>query len=361
MKASSRPRWLYYSLVAGIVVFVLEVSLLFPPLEHSVSALFLAAVAISAWVGGLGPGLLATALSVLALDYFFMTPVFSLGGGLTEGVRLGIFGLVAVLVSSLHEVRVRLEASLRRQAQARDQFLAVLAHELRTPLAAILNGLEVLRRCGSGGPIPERTRGVLERQARHMGRLINDLLDVSRIERGKVQLCKKRLDLVPTVVDAVEIVSPLIEERRHHLEVVLPPAPVYLNADPTRLKQIIVNLLTNAAKYSEAEGRICLVVQRRPGEAVLRVRDTGIGLAADSLPHIFELFGQAKDGSQGGLGIGLHLVRGLVRLHGGSVIASSAGPGQGSEFVVRMPLCEEPLRAEPADSSELISPAQSIV
>ena len=231
-----------------------------------------------------------------------------------------------------------LDESWRGGARAKDQLLAVLAHELRTPLSAILNSLEVLRRCGTDDPRAERTRGIVERQARHMGRLIDDLLDVSRIDRGKVQLCKKRLHLVAAVIDAVDSVGSLIEERRHHLEVLLPPEPLYLDADPMRLEQILVNLLTNAAKYTKPGGNIWLMVERGHGEAVLRVRDTGIGIAPDILPSIFDLFVQEKNGSQGGLGIGLHLVRGLVRLHGGTVTAASAGPGQGSEFVVRLPL-----------------------
>jgi signal transduction histidine kinase len=234
----------------------------------------------------------------------------------------------------------------RGPARAKDQFLAVLAHELRTPLAAILASLEVLRRCGGGDATAERARGMVERQARHMGRLIDELLDLSRIDRGKVELCKKRLELLSVVVDAIESVRPLIEARRHDLEVVLPPQPLYLDADPLRLEQIIVNLLTNAAKYTEPGGNIWLTVERVHGKAVVRVRDTGIGIARDILPSIFDLFVQAKNGSQGGLGIGLHLVRGLVRLHGGSVTAASAGAGQGSEFIVRLPLQEEPAEQE---------------
>jgi signal transduction histidine kinase len=227
---------------------------------------------------------------------------------------------------------------LRARSRAKDQFLAILAHELRTPLSVILASLEVLRRRGADGPTAERTRDILERQAQHMLRLIDDLLDVYRIDRGKVQLCTTRFDLVPVVVAVVENVNPLMEQRRHYLDVVLPPEPLYLDADPMRLEQILVNLLTNAAKYTEPGGRIWLLVERGHSEVVLRVRDTGIGIAPDILSSIFDLFVQEKNGSQGGLGIGLHLVRGLVRLHGGTVTAASAGPGQGSEFVVHLPL-----------------------
>jgi signal transduction histidine kinase len=236
--------------------------------------------------------------------------------------------------------------TLGGRAEAKEQFLAILAHELRTPLTAILASLEVLRRRSADGPTAERTRGIVERQARNMGRLIDDLLDVSRIDRGKVQLCKRPLDLVPAVVEAVESVSSLIEERHHHLEVVLPPEPLYVDADPMRLEQIVANLLTNAVRYTEPGGYIWLMVEHGHGEAVLRVRDTGIGIAPDILASIFELFVQEKNGSQGGLGVGLHLVRSLVRLHGGTVTAASAGPGKGSEFVVRLPLRAGPCQQE---------------
>jgi len=230
------------------------------------------------------------------------------------------------------------ENTLRARPQAKDH-LAVLAHELRTPLSAMLTSLEVWRRCGTDGLTAQRTRGVIERQARHMGRLIDELLDVCRIDRGKVQLCKERLHLAAAVVDAVDSVSALIEERGHNLEVALPPEALYVHADPTRLQQILVNLLTNAVKYTEPGGQIWLRVEKGMGEAVLRLRDTGIGIAPDILPSIFDPFAQEKNGSRGGLGIGLHLVQGLVRLHGGTITAVSPGSGQGSEFVVRLPLC----------------------
>jgi signal transduction histidine kinase len=262
---------------------------------------------------------------------------------------------VSFSATSLHAARIRSEEALRRQARAKDQFLAVLAHELRTPLATIRNGLEVLRLDSPGSPNAERMRTLVDNQARHMGRLVGDLLDASRINQEKVLLCKKKVDLIAAVTEGVETVRPLIQERRHELTVSLPPGPLELDADPTRLAQIIVNLLTNAAKYTEPGSHIGLRVEHGRGEAVLRVRDTGIGLAPDMLPSIFDLFMQAKSGSQGGLGIGLHLVQGLVRLHGGIIAASSDGLGQGSEFVVRLPLPGELPSHEPADRSHCLS------
>jgi signal transduction histidine kinase len=237
-------------------------------------------------------------------------------------------------------------ASLRARTRVKDPFVVLVAHELRTPLTAILTGLEVLQRHRSDGPIAERTRGIIERQARHMRRLVDDLLDVCRLDQGKTQLCKQRLLVAATIVDAVESAGSLIDERDHTLEVVLPPEPVYVEADPMRLQQILVNLLSNAARYTPPRGQITLILERSQDEAVLRVQDTGIGIAAELLPSIFDLFVQEKNGAQGGLGIGLHLVRSLVRLHGGTITASSPGPGQGSEFMVRLPLLEKLEKAD---------------
>ncbi len=170
-----------------------------------------------------------------------------------------------------------------------------------------------------------------------MARLVDDLLDVSRIGCGKIQLQKRRLDLHEAVEHAIERVQPLAVARRQRLEVSVPKGPLWLEADPTRLEQVLVNLLTNACKYTPESGRVWLSAESGGDEVCVRVRDNGAGLDAALLPRVFDLFVQAQDGSQGGLGIGLNLVRGLVRLHGGTVTAHSEGPGKGSEFVVRLP------------------------
>jgi CheY-like chemotaxis protein len=180
----------------------------------------------------------------------------------------------------------------------------------------------------------------MERQLAALVRLVDDLLDVSRITRGKVQLRPEPVELAEVVARAVETSTPLIQSRRHELKVSLPPGPVRLTADPTRLAQVLANLLNNAAKYTEEGGRIRLTAERQGGDAVVRVRDTGIGIPADVLPRVFELFAQADrslDRAQGGLGIGLTLVKSLVEMHGGGVQARSEGLGRGSEFVVRLP------------------------
>jgi CheY-like chemotaxis protein/two-component sensor histidine kinase len=196
-----------------------------------------------------------------------------------------------------------------------------------------------------------RARDILQRQVEQLSRLVDDLLDVSRITRGKISLQKQRLDLGAVIARAVETSQPLIDSRRHRITLSLPPEPVELEADPARLEQILTNLLTNAAKYMEEEGQIWLTAAVEEDQAVLRVKDDGLGIAPEMLPRLFDLFAQAErslDRSQGGLGIGLTLVRRLVEMHGGTVEARSQGLGKGSEFIVHLPLhSTEPREAAP--------------
>jgi signal transduction histidine kinase len=315
----------------GLAVLLTE---FLPHMEQSSTTLFFAAVALSAWYGGLGPGLLATGLSVLALDYFFVPPVYALGVGLADAVRLGLFALVAILISSLDEARRRLEATAQEENRHKEEFLAVLAHELRTPLATCLQAVEILGLQGTDPTTVAQTRQIMQRQLRTMTRFINDLLDVARLRLGKLALRKETVDLASAVAHAVQSASALIDSRGHRLEVSVPPGPLWLEADPTRLQQILVNLLENAAKYTPPEGSIWLSVEISNGKVWLRVKDTGVGIAPEVLPHIFDRFVQVENGSQGGLGIGLNLVRDLVDLHGGTLTAFSAGPGKGSEFTI---------------------------
>jgi signal transduction histidine kinase/ActR/RegA family two-component response regulator len=246
--------------------------------------------------------------------------------------------------------RLRLIDQLRQADRRKDEFLAVLAHELRNPLAPVRNAVEVLRMRDVDDPGLRWARDLIDRQVQQLTRLVDDLLDVSRITRGKIKLQKEPVDLAAVVARAVEISRPLIDARRHELAVTLPPEPLRLEADPTRLAQVVANLLNNAAKYTEERGHIWLTVEREGGEAVVRVRDTGVGIPSDMLAQVFDLFTQVThslDRSQGGLGIGLTLARSLVEMHGGSVRAHSAGWGEGSEVVVRLPLLVE-LRSEPS-------------
>jgi PAS domain S-box-containing protein len=235
----------------------------------------------------------------------------------------------------------RLYHDLREADRRKDEFLAMLAHELRNPLAPIRNSLEVLRVRRVNGDAAERAREMMARQVQHLVRLVDDLLDVSRIMRGKIELRKERVELHKVVERAVETAHPALDAQGHALTVSLPPEPIWLEADPIRLAQVVANLLNNAAKYTEKAGQVALTVERHGGEVVLRVKDTGIGIAPEMLPRLFELFMQAERSlarSQGGLGIGLALVKKLVEMHGGRVSASSAGPGKGSEFTIRLPV-----------------------
>jgi PAS domain S-box-containing protein len=236
--------------------------------------------------------------------------------------------------------------SLREAAetanQAKDEFLAMLGHELRNPLAPILTALQLMRLRGVTSA--ERERAIIERQVHHLVGLVDDLLDVSRITRGRVELRRERLDLADVVARAVEIASPLFEQQRHrlHLEV---PRGLTVEGDAGRLAQVVANLLTNAAKYTEAGGEIHISGEAQGAEVVLHVRDTGVGIDPEMVPRVFELFVQERQSlarSQGGLGLGLAIVRGLIELHGGTVTAASAGKGRGSQFTVRLP------RAAPA-------------
>lgn len=254
--------------------------------------------------------------------------------------------LVAAAIRDMTEYR-RLEAELRRRTRdlegadhRKDQFLTTLAHELRTPLAALSQVGQLLRL-----PIADDRRewaaGVVERQTGHMLRLVEDLLDVALVRRGKMTLRKEPTDLAAVAARAVEISRPLIEGRKHALQVTLPPRPVWVEGDGTRLTQVVANLLTNSAKYTPEGGRIGLTLAAEGGSAALRVRDNGIGIPADMLTRVFDLFTQVRregDGAAGGLGIGLALVRRLVEMHRGTVAAESGGTGLGSEFIVRIPL-----------------------
>jgi PAS domain S-box-containing protein len=259
--------------------------------------------------------------------------------------------------------RLLQEQAARRAAEEadrlKDQFLAMLAHELRNPLAPIRNALHIMRQPGANGAVVGRAQDMAERQVQHMARLLEDLLDVSRISQGRIELRKETVDVAELVNRTVEAVHPLVETRRHELTVTLPPEPLRVDADPTRLEQIITNLLTNACKYTDPGGKIWLSAEREGDHAVLRVRDNGIGVRPDMLPRIFDLFVQAErrlDRAQGGVGIGLTLVRRLVEMHGGTVHAASAGPGQGSEFLVRLPALDAAPAARGSGTAAPVTP-----
>ena len=255
----------------------------------------------------------------------------------TVGVQIGQF----MDRRRAEEQRAVLLAELERALQAKDEFLAILGHELRNPLAPLRNAAEILAARAADDPAIERIQQIIERQVRHMVRLVDDLLDVSRITRGRVELRRERVAIADVVARAAEAARPLIEERGHELSVGNPPQPVMVDGDPVRLEQALGNLLQNAARYTEGHGHIAVGVAQEGGEAVIRVTDDGIGIAPEMLERVFELFVQGerpRHRPAEGLGIGLTLVRNLVELHGGRVSARSDGPGRGSEFTVRLPL-----------------------
>jgi len=273
----------------------------------------------------------------------------------------------ALVVSSIRqheltEAAEKLNVSLKASEVAladlhsrKDEFLAMLSHELRNPLAAITNAVQLLSLQKHEDPLQLQARTIIQRQMGQLIRLVDDLMEVSRITSGRIHIQKERTGLNGIVERAVETTRSLIDQHRHELTASLSPQPLWLHADASRLEQVVVNLLTNAAKFTADGGTIAITVQREAEEAVLRVKDTGVGIAPELLPHIFDLFTQAErtlDRSQGGLGIGLSLVHRLVEMHGGRVEVSSV-LGQGSEFVVRLPIadCQLPFEAKEDDTN----------
>jgi PAS domain S-box-containing protein len=264
---------------------------------------------------------------------------------------------VAILFTDISE-RVRTESELRRLAadlseadRRKTQFLATLAHELRNPLAPLRSGLQVMRLAGSDQATIARVQDIMDRQLSHMVELVDDLLDVARIAHGQVELRRAAIDLKEVVRNAIETSMPLIEAARHRLEIALPDRALPLVGDQTRLTQVVSNVLNNAAKYTPRGGAIGLSARVDGGQACIAVSDNGVGIPAESLHAVFEMFtqvGRNKDRAQGGLGIGLSLVRSLVQLHGGTVEAASAGPGLGSTFTIRLPLAPGALPAAAA-------------
>jgi signal transduction histidine kinase/CheY-like chemotaxis protein len=246
-----------------------------------------------------------------------------------------------------HVAQMTRLSDLLAEADRRNEFLAMLAHELRNPLAPVQNALELMRLCPADRLACARAREIAAEQIQHLSRLVDDLVDVSRVSHGRIRLRKEIVDLAKFVDQAVESVRALIETHGQRLSISLPRELIQLDADPTRLVQVVSNLLNNAMKYTQDGGRIWLSAEREEHEVVLRVRDTGIGMSSELLPRVFDLFTQGERGldrSQGGLGIGLTMVQSLVAMHGGSVVGLSDGLGQGSEFIVRLPVLPQSSR-----------------
>jgi PAS domain S-box-containing protein len=264
-------------------------------------------------------------------------------GGDEEAILLAIGQQCgqAIERARLHDATQRARAEAEQASRAKDEFLAILGHELRNPLSPILTAVQLMRLRGDVSST--REQNIIERQVNHLTHIVDDLLDISRVARGKVQLDKRAVNLASLVTKALEITTPLCEERRHRLDVIMPDDDIWLEADETRLRQVLTNVLSNAVKYTPPEGQIEIRVVPRAQRVAIHVKDNGHGIAPDLLPRIFDLFVQgnrSSDRQLGGLGIGLALVRSLVNMHGGTVSAHSRGLGHGSEFVIDLPTIE---------------------
>ena len=350
--AANDGPWLsrYGIAVAALAVATVVRMLLDPLLESRAPyGCYLLAVLFVVWRAGLGPALFTVACGTLLARYFFEVPRgllwFDSGDSQASLVMSLTIGLVATFLCESLRITARDNAhlyQLARQADARkDEFLAALAHELRNPLQPIRSATFLLGGIPEQSPQVQGLQRTIANQTDHLIRLVNDLLDVSRITQGKIELRYERIALQTVIDAAVDVIRDSVAEKRQELHISLPPGVVHLRADGVRLTQIVTNLLHNASKYTGALGRIWLTAEVESHELVIRVRDTGIGIAPDMQCRIFELFEQATDAKElasGGLGVGLTLVRSMVQLHGGSVDASSPGQGLGSNFTARLPI-----------------------
>jgi signal transduction histidine kinase/CheY-like chemotaxis protein len=353
-------------LTAGLRTFI----------QPAVAPLFFAAVVVSSWYGGLGPGLLATALSAFATECFFYPPPYTFDVGAL--LRVSTFVFVALLVSSLNArarraqreaealasartALLRQEQTAREEAEtanrAKDEFLATLSHELRTPLNAMLGWLWWLRTGGLDAPRAARALETVERNTRLLAQLIEDLLDVSRIITGKLRLEIQPLDLPAVIEAAVEAVRPAASAKSIRLDVAVDGTVQPVAGDPDRLQQVMWNLLSNAIKFTPENGRVDIRLARAGDRACITCRDTGKGVSPELLPYIFDRFRQAEESRHrvhGGLGLGLAIVRHLVEVHGGSVHAESGGAGQGTTFTVLLPLQPRgPARRSPTSAGTI--------
>jgi signal transduction histidine kinase/ActR/RegA family two-component response regulator len=321
--------------------------------QHATATLVLGAAAVTtvATLGGRGP-FVDEPINTSLLDVELFMAVVSVTGlflGAATAERNRAERQRSEDYAQLRQSQERLAAAAQQLAEAdrrKDEFLAVLGHELRNPLAPLQNSVELLAHRAADAKAVAQARVIMERQLRHLVRLVDDLLDVSRIRSGKIVMAKKRMELSVAIESAVEISRPGIDARRHKLVLSLPQEPIFVDADATRLPQLLANLLNNAAKYTEEGGEIHISASRTDTHAVIVVKDTGIGMTPAELSVVFELFaqaGRADHAVQGGLGVGLSLAKSLAGLHGGSLEAKSDGPGRGSEFTLRLPIAEKPV------------------
>jgi signal transduction histidine kinase/ActR/RegA family two-component response regulator len=325
------------------------------------------AVLFTAWYGGLRPGLLATLLSALVAGLWLLQPHFNFVlADPADLVALALFVPLGASLSLLTDRLHRARQLAEHADQYKDAFLAVLGHELRNSLAPLRNVLELLAQRGDDPTTVRWARDVAQRQVGIMSRLVGDLLDVSRVGRGKMRLQLGRLDLAALVRGATEDHRAALEQGHLTFEVQVPPGPIWVEGDAPRLVQVIGNLLRNAVKFTDPGGRVVLrmEVEGKLRRAVVQVRDTGIGIEPDMLGKVFESYAQAERSARrsgGGLGLGLALVKGLVELHGGKVEANSAGPGQGAEFTFWLPTVQAPPAAAPIAHRRALHKALKVV
>jgi len=385
------PAWGYLIAILGsALVFVLRDTSDNPLRGFFTSLAFLLVVLGAGLVGGWKPGVLTTLVCLVNERFFFIDPKhsFSIPSG-SETMRILLYGASGIAIALLCEglqrawsrvaerqrqleremaerlavaqERLHLVDQLRQADRRKDEFLATLAHELRNPLAPLSNALELWRFAKNDPDQLDELRGMMQRQVRQMSRLIDDLLDVSRISRGKISLRTERVELRGLVNTALESVKPVIAANDQRLEISLPQEPVFVHGDATRISQVVGNVLNNATKYTPEGGQIWLSVAREGKKAGISVRDTGCGIPPDHLSSIFEMFQQVDqtlDRSQGGLGIGLTLAKRLIEMHGGTIEAKSDGPGHGSEFLITLPTIDAENTTETESAPSAAAPPE---
>ncbi|HVI04220.1 MAG TPA: ATP-binding protein [Enhygromyxa sp.] len=350
--------WKFVSAPLLTVLMTVTQSLVLPEPHAAPFLFFFFGVVVCAWLAGRWPGVVCAASSGLTANYFFVSPVHGWALSAPALTMTGLFlftaTITAWLCGSLRDAMMAAELAaaelragekrLREADEHKTQFMSVLSHELRNPLSPISNALYILHRVPPASEQATRARAVIERQVQHLTRIVDDLLDVTRISRGKIELERSRVDLVEIVTRTLTDYASLFSDADIQLESRLSSRPIWVDGDPTRLAQIISNLLANSAKFARG-GHTWVTLEQQDEQAVIHVRDDGVGMTPDLLVHLFEPFVQADRTlarTSGGLGLGLALVKGLTELHGGQVSAHSAGEGQGAEFKVVLPTLRAP-------------------
>ncbi|HEX3601226.1 MAG TPA: HAMP domain-containing sensor histidine kinase [Lacipirellulaceae bacterium] len=326
--------------LAGVVVATGLRLLLHPYLgDHLSFSFHLLAVFLAGWTGGFWPAAATAFLSALIGNFLFTDPHWSLAITSSEELLdLTCFVLLSLIIAGLSEISRRALVRARQAENEKDNFLAAVAHEMRSPVSVIYYANSLNR---MGSEVQNDQLDIIDRQVHHLNVMIEDLLDVSRVTRGKIKLDRQHVQLSSIFNGAIERAKPLIESHRHSLKVHLPAEPIYMFADPVRIEQVLTNLLTNAAKYTPDGGEIVVRAEAVDRAAILSVRDNGIGISAQALPKVFDMFMQvdgSRDRTEGGLGIGLALARRITELHGGTIRATSEGKNRGSKFEISLPL-----------------------